>query len=80
MNKVSARTIDFFDRQVAFLIIEKYGFEEMNAIRLFLESETYKMLIDKELEVYTMSPKIVFDMWEAEQITGSPRNSQYIRS
>jgi len=80
MNKVAARTVDFFDRQVTDLIIEKYGFDEMNAIRQFLESETYKMLIDAELEVYKMSPRIVFDMWEAERITGNPRNSQYLRS
>jgi hypothetical protein len=37
------------------------------------------MLIDKEQEVYMMSPAVVFDMWESEKITGEPRNSQYIR-
>lgn len=51
-----------------------------NAIRRFIESETYQMLCDPELEIYKMSPRIVFDMWESEQITGDPRNSQYIRS
>ena len=77
MNKVAARTVDFFDRQVTGLIIEKYGFDEMNAIHQFLESETYKMLIDAELEVYKMSPRIVFDMWEAERITGNLHNSLF---
>ncbi len=60
-------------------IIEKYGFDEMEAIRAFLESKTYKMLIDKDLEIYAMSPLIVFDMLEAEKICGDPRQSQYIR-
>lgn len=35
--------------------------------------------MDAEQRIYTMSPRIVFDMWESEQITGTPRNSQYLR-
>ena len=80
MTKIPARTTDFFDRQVTRLIIEKYGLNDMEAIRSFLESETYKMLLDPELEIYKMSPHIVFDMWESEKVTGSPCNSQYLRS
>ncbi|MBO2536617.1 hypothetical protein [Rummeliibacillus suwonensis] len=80
MTKIPARTIDFFDRQVTQLMIEKYGFNDMEAIRSFLKSETYKMLIDPELEIYKLSPRIVFGMWESERVTGNPRNSQYLRS
>lgn len=80
MSDVTSRTKDFYDRQVTQLIIEKYGLEEMEAIRAFISSETYQMLIDSETEIYKFSPKIVFDMWESERITGDPRNSQYIRS
>ncbi|MDR0219891.1 MAG: hypothetical protein LBI54_00615 [Lachnospiraceae bacterium] len=79
MTKLPARTVDFFDRYVTGLIVEKYGFGDKEAIRLFLESETYNMLIDPSLEIYAMSPHIVFDMWESERVTGDPRNSQYIR-
>ena len=53
--------------------------KEKEAVRLFIESETYEMLLDTEQEIYMMSPNIVFDMWECEKITGDPRNSQYIR-
>jgi len=74
-----ARTIDFYDRHVSQMIAEKYGFDEMKAIRAFLESETYRMLIDPELEICTLSPVAVFDMWECERVTGDPRSSQYIR-
>ena len=74
-----ARTIDFYDRHVSQMISEKYGFDEKKAIRAFLESETYQMLINPELEICTLSPLIVFDMWECEKITGNPRRSQYIR-
>ena len=79
MTRVSARTLDFFDRQVVYMIVEKYGMEEKMAIMKFIKSETYQMLIDAETEVYKMSPHIVFDMWESENVTGNPRNSQYIR-
>ena len=79
MTEVNARTRDFFDRQVIYLIKAKYGIEAMKAIRSFLFSETYQMLLDPLTEVYSFSPQIVFEMWESEMITGDPRNSQYIR-
>jgi len=79
MNKVEARTLDFFDRYVINLMIKKYGFSDLEAIRKFLESETYQMLIDPELELYKVSPHIIFDLWENERATGEPRNSLYLR-
>ena len=79
MTTIPARTRSFFDRQVSRLIVGKYGLEDMSAVRSFIESETYAMLIDPEFAIYTMSPHIVFDMWESERVTGDQRNSQYIR-
>ncbi len=73
------RIVISVDRQVCALIVEKYGFNEKFAIEEYLKSETYKILIDKETAVYKDSPVIVFEMWEAEKITGNPRNSRYIR-
>ncbi len=79
MSQVDARKLDFYDRQVVQLIIDKYGIKEREAVRNFIESETYQMLLDVELDIYKMSPHIIFDMWESEKVTGDPRNSQYIR-
>ena len=79
MTNVDARTMDFFDRQVICMMVEKYGLSEKDALQSFLRSETYTMLADKELEIYKMSPRIVFDMWESEKVTGDARNSQYLR-
>ena len=53
MTDISARQRDFFDRQVISLIKMKYGMEDMKAIRSFLFSETYQMLLDPLTEVYT---------------------------
>ena len=38
------------------------------------------MLQDPELELYKVSPLIIFDMWESEQVTGNQRNSLYLRA
>lgn len=80
MNRISARTLDFFDRQVTKAIAEKYGLNEISAIKSFIQSETYQMLSDPELELYKLSPRIIFDLWENEKVTGDPRNSLYLRS
>lgn len=79
MNKVDVYTLDFYDRMVSKYIIEKYGLTEKDALRRFVSSETYRMLADPELEMWDFSPFGIFDMWEAEQVTGDPRNSLYIR-
>lgn len=80
MNRIPARTLDFFDRHVITNIVEKYGFNPLQATKDFIQSETYTMLQDPELELYKVSPNILFDMWEAEKITGNPRNSLYLRA
>lgn len=79
MKIVDARTRDFFDRHVVGQIAEKYGIDDLVALHRFIDSETYQMLLDSQAEIYALSPNVVFDMWESEQVTGSPRNSQYIR-
>ncbi len=78
-NRISSRTLNFYDKEVVTSIIEKYGFDERKAIDDFLSSETYRMLIDPEMELYKVGPQIIFDMWEAEKVTGNPRLSIYIR-
>lgn len=71
--------LSFYDEKVSQMIVEKYGIEPLSALRRFLLSKTYKMLADTELEMWDFSPFGIFDMWEAEQITGDPRNSLYLR-
>ena len=78
--KIEARTRDFFDRHVTKLIVDKYGLDERVALKEFLKSEAYQMLLGNSLEIYSMSPLAVFDMWESEKVTGNPRNSVYIRA
>lgn len=80
MKKIPLEINRYFSNFVINLIMEKYGFDELDAIKEYYFSETYKMLNDVSLEIYKMSHLVVFDMWENEKNTSDPRNSEYIRS
>jgi hypothetical protein len=71
--------LDFYDKEVSLAISNKYGYSILDSLRKFLFSKTYQMLCNPALEMWEFSPVGIFDMWEAEQITGNPRNSLYIR-
>ena len=71
--------LPFYDEKISQMIVEKYGLTYHEALRRFLNSQTYSMLRDPGLEMWDFSPFGIFDMWEAEQITGDPRKSVYIR-
>ena len=53
--------------------------EPMEAVRKFLTSETHALLEDADNGLLCFPERAVFDMWEAEQVTGDPRNSVYLR-
>lgn len=80
MNKIPVYSLDYYNKIVIKNIMEKYALDEMKAMQLFLTSKTHKMLEDAELAMLEFSTRAIFDMWEVEQITGDPRNSQYLRS
>ena len=68
MNKEMPYILCFYVEKVSLMIAEKYNMEPMTSLRKLLFSKTYQMLSDPELE-----------MWDFEQITGSPQNSLYLR-
>lgn len=68
-----------YDREIVRMINQKYGIEPMEALASYLNSQTYRMFNDPELEMIEFSPAGIFDMWECEQVTGDPRNSLYLR-
>ena len=79
MTKYPYFITDYQDRQVLRRIIEKYSMEPMDAIRAFITSKTHDMLENAELGLADFPSDAIFEMWEAEKITGDPRNSVYIR-
>ncbi len=80
MNKIPCFSLDHYDKNVVQMMMDKYGMAPMDAARAFLTSETHAMLEDAELAMWEFSAPAIFAMWEAEKITGDPRNSVHLRS
>jgi len=72
--------LGYYTEEVVEMITEKYGFDHILALQEFWNSEIYQMMEDPELVMIEFSALAIFDMWEAEKITGDPRNSAYLRS
>ena len=72
--------LSYYTEEVVSMISEKYGFEHLFALQSFWDSEIYQMMKDPDLVMIEFSMLAIFDMWEAEKITGDPRNSVYLRS
>ena len=79
MTKMPYYAIDYYDREVIQKIMDKYGLSAMDAIRQFVCSETHSMLEDQENGMWSLPAYAIFDMWEAERVTGDPRNSRAVR-
>ena len=79
MKKTVYFATDYYDRQVIESIIKKYNLNPLDAAKSFIMSKTHAMLEDEEYGLVSMPAYAVFDMWEAERITGDPRNSVYVR-
>lgn len=71
--------MDYYNICVIQRIIDKYGLEPMDATRSFLTLQTHTMLENAEYAMWDFSERAIFDMWEAERVTGDPRNSVYLR-
>ena len=69
----------YINAEVATLIDESRKISSMDGLRVFLDSKTYRMLCDDELDLWEFSPLAIYDMWENEVRTGDPGNSLYLR-
>ena len=79
MNRLAPEIIDFYDCEVIKMIADKYGYTQMEAMRLFVLSKTHELLENADTGMISFGAGAVFDIWEAEKVTGDPRNSIYIR-
>ena len=79
MKKLPWFALDYYNRHVIQMILEKYNLEPMEAVRRFVNSQTHAMLEDAEYAMWEFSDRAIFDMWEAEAVTGDPGNSAFLR-
>jgi len=70
----------FFDRWLVPMIAEEYGLDEEEALRSFINSQTYQLLADEATKLFRESPLLIFDLFKVECKTGDPRNSSYIKN
>ena len=80
MTRIPSTSLDYYNKDVIKNIISKYGMSQMDASRDFLMSETHSMLENADYAMWEFSARAIFDMWEAEKVTGDPRNSAFLRS
>lgn len=79
MKRLDPEILDYYNNEVVKMIADKYGYSQMDALRVFVNSTTHEWLEDEERGLTSFGAGAIFDMWEAEKITGSPKNSIYIR-
>lgn len=79
MKRLEPEIIDYYNEAVVNMIVDKYGYSFMDALREFICSQTHAMLEDEEHGLSAYGAGAIFEMWEAEKITGNPCNSIYIR-
>lgn len=80
MTRIESFSLDYYNKKVIERIINKYDMDQMSAARAFLTSETHNMLENADMAMWEFSERAIFDMWEAEIVTGDPRNSVFLRS
>ena len=79
MTKLNPDSLCYYDHAVTDLIMEKYDYDRMDALKKFVASKTHALLEDAENGLSTFGCHGIFDIWECEMITGDPKNSVYIR-
>lgn len=79
MKRLEPEVIDYYNNEAVMLIMEKYGFNQMEAFKIFVQSETHEMLENEDCGMTDFGAKAIFEIWECEKVTGNPRNSIYIR-
>lgn len=79
MKRQEPEIIDYYNSEVMMMIIEKYGLDQMTALKAFVDSKTHEILEDEDCGMTDFVAGAVFEIWECEKVTGDPRNSVYIR-
>lgn len=79
MKKIDAEILTYYTKEITKMIVEKYGYTFMEALRSFVTSKTHDLLEEQKNGMTIYGAGAIFDMWEVEKITGDPCNSVYIR-
>ena len=67
------------DTAVSMIIAERKNVSILDALSMFLKSETHELVLNDELKLWHSSFLAIYDMWETEQQTGNPMDSLYVK-
>lgn len=56
--------------QLVHIIVEKYGYSEIDATRALYESKLYETLEQEDTKLWQLSPLTLFNMFDEEKKTG----------
>jgi hypothetical protein len=79
MKRTTPENLECYDMEVVEMMVEKYNLSPMDALRQFTQSKTHALLEDADCGLISFGFGALLDIWEAEKITGDPRNSVYLR-
>jgi hypothetical protein len=79
MKRLDPEIIDYYNYEVVLMIMEKYGLQQMEAFKMFVNSKTHEMLENADCGMTEFGAEAILDIWESEKVTGSPQNSIYVR-
>ncbi|MCI6886391.1 MAG: hypothetical protein MR868_03945 [Lachnospiraceae bacterium] len=78
-KRLEPEVMDYYNGEVVQMIAEKYGYNQMDALRAFVSSKTHEMLENEDYGLTSFGAGGIFEIWESEKVTGDPKNSIYIR-
>ena len=79
MKKFMPEYLFLNDKEVVEKIMEVFNLTEMEALKEFLLSETYKICADVSKCMWDVGAPDIFDMWVVEKVTGNPKNVSFMR-
>lgn len=79
MIRVDPEVLDYYNGEAVKLISEKYGVNNMDALKMFVCSKTHEMLENADCGMTEFGAQAIFEIWECEKVTGDPKNSVYVR-
>ena len=57
MKRLDPETIDYYNSEIVPMIVEKYGYSQMDALRVFVASKTHKMLENEDCGLRPLVPE-----------------------
>lgn len=58
MKRLDPETIDYYNSEIVPMIAEKYGYSQMDALRVFVSSKTHEMLENEDCGLTTLAPEL----------------------